>query len=67
MTNHHCGVQCVEQLSTARKNFVQDGFLARGREEEIRCPEIELNRLEEITDVTLGGEGGNQRAAGRSL
>src|SRR6266545_1494852 len=52
MTNHHCASACVSQLSTARKNFAVDGFLAHGRREEVRCPEIELNRLERITDVT---------------
>jgi hypothetical protein len=52
MTNHHCAAACVSQLSTAKKNFVVDGFLAHGRREEARCPEIELNRLERITDVT---------------
>ena len=52
MTNHHCAAQCIEQLSTAKKNFINDGFLAKSREEEVRCPEIELNRLERITDVT---------------
>ncbi len=52
MTNHHCAAGCVDQLSTARRNFSTDGFLARSRPEEVRCPEIELNRLERITDVT---------------
>ena len=52
MTNHHCAAQCVEQLSSARKNYIEDGFIARKREQEVRCPEIELNRLEQISDVT---------------
>lgn len=52
MTNHHCANSCIEQLSTASKDFVHDGFLAKRREDEVRCPEIELNRLEKITDVT---------------
>src|SRR6266487_5518389 len=52
MTNHHCAAACLSQLSSAKKNFIADGFLARGRGEEVRCPEIELNRLERITDVT---------------
>ena len=52
MTNHHCAAACVSQLSTAKKNFIADGFLARGRGEEVPCPEIELNRLERISDVT---------------
>ena len=52
MTNHHCAARCLSQLSTAEKNLAAAGFLARGRQDEARCPEIELNRLEEITDVT---------------
>jgi hypothetical protein len=52
MTNHHCAAACVSQLSTAKKNFIADGFLARGRGQEVPCPEIELNRLERISDVT---------------
>ena len=52
MTNHHCAASCVAQLSTAAKDFVAAGFLAKRREDEVRCPEIELNRLERITDVT---------------
>lgn len=52
MTNHHCAESCIQQLSTAAKNYTADGFLAKKREEEPRCPEIELNRLEQITDVT---------------
>ena len=52
LTNHHCAAGCLEQISSAKKNYLQDGFLARTREEELKCPEIELNRLEKITDVT---------------
>src|SRR5467141_2685260 len=52
MTNHHCAAACLSQLSTAKNNFIADGFLARGRAEEARCPEIELNRLERISDVS---------------
>src|SRR5439155_472773 len=52
MTNHHCAAACLAQLSSAKKNFIADGFLARKREEEVRCPEIEINRLEGISDVT---------------
>src|SRR6266850_864225 len=65
MTNHHCAAQCLAQLSSAKRNFIADGFLARNRGEEVRCPEIEINRLERITDVTgqvkgaLAGLGGD--------
>ncbi|HYD79386.1 MAG TPA: S46 family peptidase [Paucimonas sp.] len=52
MTNHHCAAQCIDQLSTAKRNYMRAGFLAKNREEEVRCPAIELNRLERISDVT---------------
>jgi hypothetical protein len=62
MTNHHCVEGCVGQLSSASKNLVAEGFLARKREDELRCPGMELNRLEAITDVT-----DTVRAAGAGL
>ena len=52
LTNHHCVRECVQQLSTAQKNFVADGFYARERKDEVMCPTIELNRLDTISDVT---------------
>lgn len=52
LTNHHCGVRCVEDLSTAASDLVKTGFLARNRSQEIQCPDVELNRLEEIRDVS---------------
>ncbi len=52
LTNHHCVNSCVQQLSTAEKDYIKSGFLAKEEKDEIRCPEIELNRLDKITDVT---------------
>ena len=52
MTNHHCAHACIEQLSTKEKDFVKDGFYAASAEQEVKCPEIELNQLLRITDVT---------------
>src|SRR5207245_1038990 len=52
MTNHHCSHSCIEQLSTKDKDFVKQGFYAPVLENEVKCPEIELNELVEITDVT---------------
>ncbi|MES2017792.1 MAG: S46 family peptidase [Pseudomonadota bacterium] len=65
MTNHHCAAECIEQLSSATQNYLANGFLARNREQEARCPAMEVNRLEQITDVTeqvkkaTGGLDGN--------
>jgi hypothetical protein len=52
MTNHHCAHECIEQLSTAQKDFVKEGFYARTAADEVKCPEIEVNQLLAITDVT---------------
>ena len=52
LTNHHCVWSCVEQLSTAEDNLLQNGFLARERAEERQCPNVELNQLVETRDVT---------------
>src|SRR3954463_13230148 len=52
MTNHHCAHTCIEQLSTKDKDFVKEGFYAKAQSEEVKCPEIELNQLVRISDVT---------------
>src|SRR6202142_1691939 len=52
MTNHHCVVDCVEDLSTPQQNFVDDGFVAKTVAEERKCPAFELDQLVEIRDVT---------------
>ncbi len=52
MTNHHCAHECIEQLSTAQKDFVKSGFYAKTLADEVKCPTIEVNQLVGITDVT---------------
>jgi hypothetical protein len=52
LTNHHCAARCIEQLSDAKHDLLREGFLAASSAEERQCPAMELNRLEQITDVT---------------
>lgn len=52
MSNHHVGADAIQKLSTQEKNYLHDGFLARTREEELRCLDLELNVLTSIEDVT---------------
>ena len=52
MTNHHCAHACIEQLSTAQRDFVKTGFYAKALDEEVRCPDLEVNQLVQIDDVT---------------
>jgi len=57
MTNHHCVVDCVEQLSTPKQDFVASGFAAKTVAEERKCPAFELDQLAEIRDVTKEVQG----------
>ncbi|MDQ2858259.1 MAG: S46 family peptidase [Candidatus Eremiobacteraeota bacterium] len=57
MTNHHCVVECVGQLSTGQQNFVQSGFLAKRLEDEKTCPAFELDQLVQIEDITAKIQG----------
>jgi hypothetical protein len=52
MTNHHCASSCIAQLSTAGDDRMAKGFYAKAQTDEIKCPEVEINKLTEITDVT---------------
>jgi hypothetical protein len=52
MTNHHCVVECLDQLSTAQQNLEESGFSAKTPAEEKKCPDFELDQLVEIRDVT---------------
>lgn len=51
-TNHHVGSECIQQLSTGGKDFLKTGFYAKTQADEAKCPNLELNVLEEIDDVT---------------
>ncbi len=64
MTNHHCAHECIEQLSTGDRDYVASGFLAKGGADEVRCPEIELNQLLSIEDVTARVEAAAQGTSG---
>lgn len=52
MTNHHCANTCLSQLSRGGTNYMQNGYEARDEKDERKCPDMELNQLEKITDVT---------------
>lgn len=52
LTNHHCAQRCIEAISTPRRNFIEKGFLALSPQKEVSCPDLEINQLQEITDVT---------------
>jgi hypothetical protein len=52
VTNHHIAADALQKLSTPIRDLYHDGFYARTREEELKCPDLELNVLQSIEDVT---------------
>ncbi|MBN1441926.1 MAG: S46 family peptidase, partial [Planctomycetes bacterium] len=57
LTNHHVASGILQDLSTRELDIMDKGFLARSREEELRCPGTEIVILREIRDVTARVQG----------
>jgi hypothetical protein len=53
ITNHHVGLDSLQKMSTAGKNYVRDGYYAAAPAAEIKCLDLELNVLQSIEDVTV--------------
>lgn len=52
MTNHHVAMGQLQKMSTAEQNFVATGFYAATPEQEAKCPDLELNVLVDMVNVT---------------
>jgi hypothetical protein len=52
LTNHHCVRQCAQDLSSAKADYIKDGFMAAKREDEKLCPGMSAEVLTDISDVT---------------
>ena len=52
VTNHHCGYGSIQMLSTPKANYLEDGFWAMTREQEIPVPGLTVTFLESMTDAT---------------
>ncbi|WP_287130191.1 S46 family peptidase [Candidatus Cyanaurora vandensis] len=52
ITNHHCMSTCIQQLSTPDQDYMKQGFYAKTLADEIKCTDVELNVLVNISDVT---------------
>jgi Peptidase S46 len=70
-TNHHCGYDAIASSSTVEHNYLQDGFYAKSRAEEIPSS-LSVQFLLRIEDVTnevldsLKGLSGTERVAKQS-
>src|SRR5437763_13400648 len=52
LTNYHIVEDIVGELSTPQKDYAKEGFVARTQSEEMRIPNVELNELISIEDMT---------------
>ena len=51
-TNHHVGADCIEKLGTSGADYMKTSFYAKTQADEAKCPDLELNVLVGIDDVT---------------
>ena len=68
LTNHHCVVGCVQDLSDAQNDYVKNGWMPATREDEKQCPGQTAEILTDIVDVTdrVTGAGAGLEGAARS-
>jgi hypothetical protein len=52
LTNHHIASDTLQKISTPEKDYNAEGFYARTQAQEAKAPDLELNQLVSIEDVT---------------
>lgn len=56
LTNHHCAFSAIQRQSTLEYNYVEDGFWAMSRPDELPCPgetAMFIVRMEDVTALAL--------------
>lgn len=57
MTNHHCARSCISAVSPADTNYQRTGFVAPTMNDEKKCPNLYVDQLVGIEDVTARIQG----------
>ncbi len=52
LTNHHVAMGQLQKMSTAEHDYVATGFVAHSPDQEIPCPDLEVNILQSMENVT---------------
>ncbi len=52
VTNHHCGYSSIQRLSTPEQNYLENGYWAMNRGQEIPVSGLTVRFLQSMTDVT---------------
>jgi hypothetical protein len=51
-TNHHVGRDCIQKVSSAEHDYVAQGFYSGAMDGEKKCPDLEVNVLLRIDEVS---------------
>ena len=57
ITNHHVASGQLQKVSTPEKDYLKDGFYAKTHADELKCPDLELNVLVSMENVTARVQG----------
>ena len=52
VTNHHCGYSSIQRLSTPEHNYLEDGFWALSKADELPVPGLSVTFMRSMQDVT---------------
>jgi hypothetical protein len=58
LTNHHCGFDAIQQLSSLENNYVENGYWAKDRSAELPAEGVTamfVTRIEDVTTVVMQG------------
>ena len=59
LTNHHCGYDAIQALSSVENDYLTNGYWAQSHAEELPCRGLKVDilvRMEEVTDRLAAGE-----------
>lgn len=62
LTNHHCGFDAIQQLSSIEHNYIDNGYWAKSRAEELPAKGVTamfVVRMEDVTTLALNGVADN--------
>jgi len=51
-TNHHCGFEAIQSISSVDRDYLKDGFWATDKKTEIPCKDLTVSFLVRFDDVT---------------
>ena len=52
LTNHHCGYDAIQKLSSVEHNYLEDGYWAKSFDEELPAEGVVVSFVDKIEDVT---------------